>query len=456
MIRNFSKLIKGTPRNQQARKLVLDLFLKALEAVNPHLLIQRALQLKNSILHCANTKVELSDINGIFLIGAGKATGRMAEATEALLAKHIVDGLIIVPESTIKDYSLRKVQIHGGGHPKPNNASLRASQLLLEFVERIPPDSLLISLFSGGGSTLLTLPSPPLTLKDIQQTTQVLSKTGIAINEMNTVRKHLSQVKGGQLVAHIHPRRHLGLLLSDVPKDHLHLIASGPTLPDPTTFSDVAQIFDTYQLWQRVPSRVRDYITAGIEGSVPDTPKPDDPIFRNSLHHLIGSNYDACHAVLRQAQKKRVQARILTTDCQGEAREIGKKLGRLAITLVKNNDPQIIIVGSETTVMIRHPGKGGRNTELLAAILPYLQNHEGLVVGSLATDGIDGPTDAAGAIADNTSYHRAQAHQLSPAHLLDTNNTYTLFHALEDLIITGPTQTNVRDITIFYWHGSVH
>jgi hydroxypyruvate reductase len=273
---------------------------------------------------------------------------------------------------------------------------------------------------------------------------------------MNTIRKHLSQVKGGQLAAHIHPRQHLGLLLSDIPGDHYHLIASGPTLPDPTTFSDVAQVFDSYRLWQRVPSRVREYITAGIEGSVPDTPKPADPIFRHSFHHLIGSNYDACHAVLRQAQKKRIQARILTTDCQGEAREIGKKLGQFANTLVTHKDPQIIIVGSETTVTVRHPGKGGRNTELLTAILPYLQNHEGLVVASLTTDGIDGPTDAAGAIADNTSYHRSQVNQLSPAHFLDTNNTYVLFHALEDLIITGPTQTNVRDITIIYWPGSIH
>jgi len=454
MICNIPRLLKGSPPTQSARRTAIDLLNTALSAVNPRLLVQEALKLKKRTLHFANSSLSLDDINGIYVIGAGKATGRMAEAVETLLKDYISGGLIIVPETTINDYTLDYLQIQGGGHPKPNTKSVTATQHLIDLISRTPLDALIVSLFSGGGSSLLTLPTSPLTLKDLQQTTTLLLHTGVPIQQINTVRKHLSQIKGGQLATHIHTRLHWSLLISDIPDDRMDMIASGPTLPDPTTFSDVATIFDNHQIWDKVPASVRQHITAGVQGRLRETPKPNDSIFEHSIHQLIGSNQDACNAVIFHANREKYTTKILTTTCQGEARVVGGKLGCLANSLTTETQPQVLIVGSETTVMVRHKGKGGRNTELITAALPYLDGTKGLVIASLATDGIDGPTDAAGAIADGDSYKRAHAFHLNPMELLDANNTYPLFQTLEDLLITGPTHTNVRDITIIVWKGS--
>jgi hydroxypyruvate reductase len=245
------------------------------------------------------------------------------------------------------------------------------------------------------------------------------------------------------------------LLLSDVPGDQLDVIASGPTLPDSTTFNDVAALLDSYQLWKRTPSSVRNLVRSGIEGMIPETPKPRDPIFESSYHQVIGTNRDACQAVMTYTTREQVIARILTTECQGEAREVGEKLGILAQRLTTQPNTQVLVVGSETTVTVQNGGKGGRNTEIVAAALPYFRGMEGLVIVSLATDGIDGPTDAAGAIADGQSLQRANALNLSSAHHLDAHETYRLFNALDDLLITGLTHTNVRDVTIIVCIGAL-
>jgi glycerate-2-kinase len=455
MIRNLPSLIKGSPRTQQARRLALNLLDAALTAVDPHILVPKALRIENKALHFSNTQLRLDEFDGIYVVGAGKASGRMAEAIETLLHDHISDGVIIVPDSTVKDFSLNFVRIHPGGHPLPTNASILATQQLLDFIAHVPQDALVISAFSGGGSALLTLPAPTISLTDLQKMTHLLLHSGATIRETNTIRKHLSQVKGGQLARHIHPRHHLGLLLSDVPGDQLDVIASGPTLPDSTTFNDVVALLDAYQLWKRIPSSVRNLIRSGIEGTIPETPKPRDPIFESSYHQVIGTNRDACQAVMTYATREQAIARILTTECQGEAREVGEKLGILAQHLTTQPNTQVLVAGSETTVTVQNEGKGGRNTEIVAAALPYLRGTEGLVIVSLATDGIDGPTDAAGAIADGQSLQRANALNLSSAHHLDAHETYRLFHALDDLLITGPTRTNVRDVTIIVWIGAL-
>ncbi len=454
MIRNASALIKGTPRTQEARRLVITLLNAALDAVEPQRLVQKALQLKNGSLRFSTKHLEINALNDIYVIGAGKAAGRMAEATEDILKDHITGGLIIVPETTINEYSLDVVRVLSGGHPVPSITSIKATRQLLDVISQSPTNALVINLISGGGSALLTLPASTITLKDLQQTNEVLLRSGMSIHQINTVRKHLSQIKGGQLAAHIHPRHHWTLLVSDVPGEHLAMIASGPTLPDSTTFSDARTLLDKHQLWNQLPTSVQNHITLGVHGIVPDTPKPQDPIFFQSVHQLIGSNQDACQAVESQAKNEHFEARILTTDCQGEAREVGAQLGRLAKQLTIQNKPQVLLVGSETTVTVRHEGKGGRNTELITAAIPYLQETDGLVIASLATDGIDGPTDAAGAIADGNSYQRAQKLNLSPSQFLETNSTYHLFAGLDDLLFTGPTHTNVRDITLILWVGT--
>ncbi|MFX1319087.1 MAG: glycerate kinase [Promethearchaeota archaeon] len=454
MIRNILELTKGPPLTQYARQRALALLNVALNAANPHLLVEKTIKVTRSTIQLADNEIGFNDFDGIYVIGAGKATGRMAEAIERLLKDRLVGGLIIVPENTITAYTLNQISLQAGGHPEPTESSVASTQQLLELIDQSPQDALIISLFSGGGSALLTAPSPPLTLEDLQHTTRLLLQAGVPIHQLNTVRKHLSLVKGGRLATNIHPRRHWGLLISDVPDDQLNMIASGPTLPDPTTFADAVQILETHALWEEVPVRVREHLINGREGKLKETPKPQDPIFDYAVHLLIGSNQHSCQAVLEQAQHENYTSRILTTNCEGEAREVGDQLGALAKKLTNQTEPHVLIIGSETTVTVRHKGKGGRNTELIAAAIPHLEGKDGLVIASLATDGIDGPTKAAGAIADGYSHPRAKTLKLSPVQLLEINSTYTLFHALEDLIITGPTHTNVRDITIILWIGS--
>ncbi len=452
-IRNRHTLLKGPQVTSKTRQMAIDLLDVALDAISPLRLVRKHLTVDKKVIRLGEHVLQLNEIDGIYVIGAGKATGRMAEAIETVLEGFIQDGFIIIPESMVNDFSLDFVKIHGGGHPVPTKSSLNATQGLLDFVSKIPSKALVISLISGGGSALLTLPTPPITLQELQQTTKLLLRSALPIDKINTIRKHLSQVKGGHLALLVHPRPHWSLLISDVPGDQLDMIASGPTLPDPTSFSDVVKIIDAYQLKSQIPVQVLKHVNAGLQGRKRDTPKPNDSIFVHVNHQLIGSNKDACQAALAYAQRKKYNARILTTDCQGEARDVGEKLGRLAQKLVAQSKSQVMIIGSETTVTLHHEGKGGRNTELIAAALPYLQGRKGLVIISVATDGIDGPTDAAGAIADGESYQRAKILNLSPKQLLETHSTYSLFQTLEDLIITGPTHTNVRDITIILWAG---
>lgn len=447
-IQNASDLIKGSSVNQQARRFTLEFLEAALVAADPSQMVYNALQIKGSQLSFFNHQIDLDTTNGIYLVGAGKATGRMAEAAEEILGDHITDGIIIVPPNTIQEYRLNRVQIREGGHPLPTNSSVSATKQIMTLIESSPKDALILSLFSGGGSALFSLPAAHITLQDLQHTTTLLLQSGIPIDGINILRKRLSLVKGGQFALQVHPRHHWILLISDVPGDQLDMIASGPTLPDPTTYQAAWKILVEYQLWEKIPQRVRIHIQAGLDGTVQETPKPGHPFFERTVNQLIGSNHDACKAALNLAQQKGFKARILTTDCQGEARQVGEQLGVLAQRLTSEKVPQVVIVGSETTVTLRHPGKGGRNTQLLAATLPFIHNYEGLVIASLTTDGIDGPTQYAGAIADNQSYARAQSLNVNPEELLARNDTYTLFEALSDHIFTGPTHTNVRDITI--------
>ena len=454
MIRNASTLIKGSSTTQKARRITINLLNTALVAVDPRLLVKNALKMKKGSIQIGTYSFNLDKVSGVFVVGAGKATGRMAEATEELLKDYITDGLIIVPEKTVNEYSLDVIQVQEGGHPVPTQSSIDATKQLLEMISNSPTASLTLTLFSGGGSALLTLPSPGITLKNLQHTNELLLRSGMSIHKVNTVRKHLSQVKGGLLANHIHPRRHIGLLLSDIPSEQLDMIASGPTLPDPSRFSDVYNLLEEQKLWNQLPTSVQHHISAGVQKKITETPKPNNPIFGQSIHLLIGSNQDACNAVQELAKREKFGTRILTTNCQGEARVVGDQLGQLARQIISHPQPQVVIVGSETTVTVHHEGLGGRNTELVTAALPHLQGVKGLVIASLATDGIDGPTDAAGAIADGDSYHRAQTLGQSPTTSLEAHSTYDFFQALDDLLITGPTNTNVRDITLILWTGT--
>jgi hydroxypyruvate reductase len=301
---------------------------------------------------------------------------------------------------------------------------------------------------------LLTLPVEGLTLADLQDTTNSLLAAGSIINEINTIRKHLSAIKGGGLAKMAAPARVFTLILSDVVGDPLEVIASGPTVPDPSTFANSWAIVEQYQLEQKLPQPVVERLTAGLNGQIPDTPKPNNPLFLQVHNAVIGSNRIAAQAAVDAAQAAGYNAQLLSTFVEGEAREVARVVAGLAKGLARDEGalmrPACLVLGGETTVTIRGKGKGGRNQEMALAAGLALANWPDVFVVCLGTDGTDGPTDAAGGFADGTTVARAQALDMDPWSYLQDNDSYHILAALDDLIITGPTNTNVNDITLIF------
>jgi glycerate 2-kinase len=313
-----------------------------------------------------------------------------------------------------------------------------------------------ICLISGGGSALLTLPAESLSLSDLQTTTEILLAAGATINQINTIRKHLSAIQGGRLAQLAAPARIYALILSDVVGDPLEVIASGPTVPDPTTFADAWAIVKQFQLQAALPLAVARRLQTGCAGQISDTPKPGALIFEQVYNTIIGSNRLAAQAAVEAAQAAGFKASLLTTFMEGEAREVGKVVAALAKGLARDEGslrrPACLVVGGETTVTLRGSGQGGRNQEMALAAALALANWPNLLIACLGTDGSDGPTDAAGAFADGQTVGRAQAIGLTAVEYLNRNDAYNFFAALNDLILTGPTHTNVNDLTfILAW-----
>jgi hydroxypyruvate reductase len=325
---------------------------------------------------------------------------------------------------------------------------------MVELLEEAKQEDLVICVISGGGSALLTLPADGITLEDLQQTTDALLRSGATINEMNVVRKHLDTVKGGGLARLAAPARVVTLVLSDVVGNPLDAIASGPTVPDTSTWADASRIFDRYALWDSIPRSVADRIKAGAAGDLPDTPKAGDPIFERVSTVIVGSNLLACEAAAAAGRAMGLNALVLTTYVEGEAREVGRVLAALLREVADSGHPLprpcVLIAGGETTVTIRGPGQGGRNQELALSAAFGLRGVQDVLLASIGTDGNDGPTDAAGAFVDGTTLARAAAVGLDHQVYLADNNSYAFFDRLGDLIRTGPTNTNVNDLYLLF------
>ncbi len=291
-----------------------------------------------------------------------------------------------------------------------------------------------------------------ISLEDERKTTSLLLKSGASIHEINTVRKHISRVKGGRLAEAVDGARVLTLIISDVVGDQVDTIGSGPTAPDPTTYRDAVQVLEKYNLWTIIPNHVRKTIVAGINGVIAETPKPRDRSFRHVNNVLVGSNRESCRTAMAYLNRMGYDAQILTTRLVGKAREAGRILGSIATDIHDNglplSPPAALISGGETTVTVKGIGKGGRNQELALAAAISISGYEQIAVGSLATDGVDGPTDAAGAIADGTTVRRGNRLGMDAGEYLEKNDSYNYFRRLGDIIRTGPTGTNVNDIMI--------
>lgn len=436
------------------RAIVLQVLNAALQAADPYLAVLSALRAEDTGAY-----------NKIYVIGGGKAGAAMARAIEESLGERIVRGLVIVKEGhnektggaplplQAQDQGrlLQRIELVEAAHPVPDGRCIAATSRMLEIADAADEDSLVICLISGGGSALLASTVDGISLEDLQATTGALLRSGATINELNAVRKHLSNVSGGQLARRASPARVLSLILSDVTGSPLDAIASGPTAPDPTTFGDALAIIERYGLVEQLSTSVLNRLTRGAAGEALETPKPGDPLFSNVQNRIIASNVTAVEACARRATELGLSSMIVSTFVQGEASEVGIMLASIAKEVATYGrpvqPPACLLFGGETTVTVRSKGVGGRNTELAlsAAIALDGLGHD-VVVASFATDGGDGTSPSAGAIADGTTIERAKALGLDAHAALNNNDSYTFWSTLGDAIMTGPTGTNVNDV----------
>ena len=434
----------------QVRSDALDIFRAGIEAVEPTAAVKRHCRRDANQLFIDRRGYDLAEFERIYVIGAGKAGGPMAKAMEEILGDRISDGLVNVKYGHLAE--LGCVKLIEAGHPVPDQSGLEGAGAILKLGSEAGERDMVICLISGGGSALLPLPAEGLSLQDKQETTKALLSCGATIHEVNAVRKHISRVKGGGLARAVYPATLISLMLSDVVGDDLDVIASGPTVPDASTFQECMKIIDKYGIREMVPKKVLIHIQNGIEGRIPETPKPEDPAFARTQSVIVGSNLACVMAAERKATGLGYKTVVLSTMIEGETKEVARVHAGIAKEILKSGHPvsapACVLSGGETTVTITGQGLGGRNQEFVLAAAMELHDQEGIVVLSAGTDGTDGPTDAAGAVADCQTVQRAEALNLDPGNYLFNNDAYHFFEKLGDLVKTGPTNTNVMDLRI--------
>lgn len=438
------------------RATALGIFQAALAAADPRRAIRRTLQREGHTLVLTDpatgqTAATFDLRRGrVVVVGAGKADAAMAQAVEGILGDALAGGIVNVKYGHRAPVS--RIRLHEAGHPLLDENSLAGTQRILEQLQGLTAEDLVLCLFSGGGSALMELLVVGVTLEDMRACTDLLLKAGATINELNTLRKHLSQVKGGQLARWAQPAQVVALILSDVLGSPLDVIASGPTAPDSSTFAEAWSILEKYGLEARAPASIRAHLQRGERGEVPDTPKDDDPLFARVHNVIIADNAIACAAAVEQARAAGFAPLLLSTLVEGEAREVAKVFAAIGKEIAHGTGPvrrpACVLAGGETTVTVRGAGVGGRNQEFVLAAALALRGVEGVLVLSGGTDGTDGPNDAAGAVADGRTVRRAEALGMKAQAFLANNDSYSFFRALGDLIITGPTNTNVNDLML--------
>ncbi len=447
------KMIKGDKKMNEKtrilRKNALSILELAVKSVDPYEIITKSVKLKNGTIEITNldtnekTKIKLKNGGKIRVVAFGKASLAMAKAFKSIV--DVDEEVVVIPYGQKGDWE--GMRVIEAAHPVPDENSAIAATEVLKIAEKSGKNDIFIALVSGGGSALLSAPKG-LTLKQKNNLTKQLLKSGCSINEMNTVRKHISAIKGGKLAEAAMPATTVSLVLSDVLKDPLDIIASGPTTEDKTTFEQTRNILKKYELWSKIPEKTKEYIKHGIE----DEKTVEKQVF-HTLNVIIGNNYIAAMAAKKKAEALGYNSLLLTTNLEGESKEIAKIFSSLAKAIRLKNTPikapAAIIAGGETTVKVKGDGRGGRNQELaLSAALSLPQEDDGIVIASIGTDGIDGMSDAAGAIADGFTIKRAKEANLDAKAYLKNNDSNTFFSKLNDTIVTGRTGTNVNDIIV--------
>jgi hydroxypyruvate reductase len=452
-----SKLMTYTLRRSPRGESIVRVLCAALEAVDPAQAISHYLRREGNRLEVDGQTYDLDRFQRVYLVGAGKAGAPMARAIAGALGNRLTRGLVIVKDGyagSENGSTDARIEIVEAGHPLPDERGVEASRRVVELVKAAGPEDLLICLISGGGSALLTSPTGGVTLSDLQSLTSALLRAGAAIGEINALRKHLDTVKGGGLARQSAQTTKIVLVLSDVVGDKLDVIASGPFCADASTFKDAWNVLERFHLRETAPPSILEVLDGGLRGDIPETPKPGDPLFRGVQHVLVGSNLQAARAAQNQAMEEGFQSVLLTTSLQGEARQAGLFLSALAHQIDTNGyparRPACLIAGGETTVTLTGNGLGGRNQEVALAAVEDLAGLPGTILVTLATDGGDGPTDAAGAVVSGETLGRSRDIGLDPGQSLVENDSYHFFDRLDDLLRPGPTCTNVNDLAFVF------
>ena len=427
-----------------------EIFRAAVTAVDAEQCVRLFVSRDGDHLLIDGQSYDLSGYASVYLNGAGKASPRMAVPLVELLGGDLTGGAINTKYEHAE--GLGNVEVIECGHPVPDQAGVDGTNRILEILDSVDERSLVICLLSGGGSAILPAPVDECSLIDKQETTRLLLECGANIVELNAVRKHLSKVKGGGLARAAFPASVVALMLSDVIGDPMDVIASGPTVPDPSTYKTCQEIFEKYEIFAQLPESVQARMKAGLAGDVLDTPKPGDEALSRVQNLVVGSNGLAVTAAEAKAKALGYNTLRLTTRLEGEAREIAHVHAAVAKEILSVGEPvsapACVIAGGETTVTVRGTGKGGRNQEMALSAAMLLKGWGPAVFFSGGTDGTDGPTDAAGAVADGETISRAEARDLSAIFHLKNNDAYHFFKPLNDLVMTGPTGTNVADVAM--------
>jgi hydroxypyruvate reductase len=416
-------------KDAEARALLRDLFDAALSAARPATCLAPYID-------------KLQPPKGkTIVVGAGKASAAMARALEDRW-DHPIGGLVVTRYGYGE--TCQRIEIVEAAHPVPDEKGRAAAGRILETVKGLSPDDLVLCLISGGASALITLPAPGLTLPDLQEMNRALLRSGAHIGDMNTVRKHLSAIKGGRLAIAAQPARVLSWLISDVPNDDPGVIGSGPTVADATTFADALAVLDKYRI--EPPVAVRAHLEAGAAGKIEETPKPGDPRLARVETVMVATPKRSLEAAAAVARQRGIEVVLLGDNLEGEARVLGAEHARMAIdTAKRTRRPTVILSGGETTVTVRGKGRGGRNVEYLLAEAIAANGAPGLWGLSADTDGVDGAEDIAGAVFTPDTLVRARAKGRDPQAMLDDNDGHGFFGLLGDSLVTGPTRTNVND-----------
>ena len=431
---------------RQSARLIWE---AALNAANPTTCIRNFVQVNDNALCVGGKQFEIR--GRLIVIGAGKPSARMAQVVEEILGSHITGGLVVTKYG--HSLPLQRIKLVEAGHPIPDNAGVRAALDTRDLLRGLSADDIVLCLISGGASALWTAPAEGITLEEIQEVTSLLLRAGATIRELNAVRKHVSAIKGGQLARWAAPANVISLIVSDVIGDPIDFVGSGPTAPDTTSFSDAYAILQKYGI--DVPDAVSERVREGARGQIPETPKPGDPIFKHVSNNIIANNRLLIEAAVARAREMNLNTLILGTEVEGEAKDIGRFFAAVAREIGRSGNPvkapACILGAGETTVTVRGHGVGGRNQEMALAWAISMASRPSPIAAcfaSVATDGTDGPTTAAGGLVDNFTCSRAVELGLIPLKYLRANDSSNFLKATGDLIITGPTQTNLMDLQI--------